>query len=323
MFTMKKLFVFILCVAISGTVCSQSKKELKAQIGNLSKEIELKDIEIVRLHKENKDLKTQELDLKRQIERLKGKELRIKSLVKDSINSRKIIKEQEKLLASYSEQLNRLDSAITTLNNLVANLASQQKETSRRNVEKNNGTSRQKAVRDSIARVKFQTTDLKMVSAHGPVKSIVYNESRDPVLFDDKIFFNENGLITKMNESIVIKRNPDNSLDEWGFDWDVEGGTKYECVFNADGFVKKITKAVEEGYKEYIFSWDKTGKLIKIIVDVRQFDLSYTDKYRYRYLKTDKFGNWIEAEETNSYKDWDGTTQTQKTKITRTIEYYE
>lgn len=199
---------------------------------------------------------------------------------------------------------------------------------------------RQQAMADSIARVNFQTTDLKMLGAHGPIRSIVYDDGYDPVLSLDKIYFNENGLITKMiysrksaDESVVIKRNSDNSLKEWSLFWDEEyindWREKHKYVFNADGFVKKITNAYWESGSEEILSWDENGKLMKSKDegDGEAWVWEYTTTYK--YLKTDAFGNWTELEYTSTGYDyeWDssdkGEKHITKNKITRTIEYYE
>ncbi len=221
-----------------------------------------------------------------------------------------------------------------------AQLLAEQQAALERKIREEKEQARLKAIEDSIARVNFQTPDLKMVGAHGPIKSIVYNKEVDPILFVDKIYFDENGLINKMissnkssKDKAVLKRDSDNSLEEWSLFWDDDymndAREKHQYTFNIDGFVKKITDLYWESGTENSVSWDKDGKLTKIKGEGSGEGFVWEFTITYKYLKTDAFGNWTELEYTNTGYDYEhdsyykGEKSTTRKKITRTIEYYE
>lgn len=199
---------------------------------------------------------------------------------------------------------------------------------------------RQKAIEDSIARVNFQTTDMKMVGAHGPIKSIVYKKGYDPILSVNKVYFDESGLITKMmfsnnssDDHIVVNRGYDNLLKEWSIFWDDEylndSRQLHQYDFNADGFVNKINEAYWESGSEETLSWDENGRLVKTKGEGTGEGWIWEFTITYKYLKTDVYGNWTEMEYTYSRYEYEydasnkGEKNTNKGKITRTIEYYE
>lgn len=204
---------------------------------------------------------------------------------------------------------------------------------------------RLKAIEDSIARVNFQTPDLKMVGAHGPIKSIVYNNTSsngeikvDPILSLDIIYFDKNGIITKMTrsddyfsgKSVSINRNSDNYLTKWYFDcYDKDDCfANFEYFYNTDGYLRKISLHISDTWADCFPAWDENGMLTLIEGNggggITQFD--YTEKIN--YLKFDQYSNWTKVEiisnstvldmpsgefEKNNYKYI----------ISRTIEYYE
>lgn len=226
-------------------------------------------------------------------------------------------------------------------------LASQQAELQRQLEEEE--LARQKAIEDSIARVNFQSPDLKMAGAHGPVKSIIYDNVYDPVLDMEYIAFEEDGVINRMirtgqefpKDEAVFKRNSKNLIEEWSYypAWMSEmaretyGRVRRSFSFDESDFVKKIAANGAEDSWDGKVVWDKTGKLSVITIN-GSGDGWGTDgfgegtiTYKYNYLEEDKYGNWIKAEvkTTAVYSDFDGTSRKDETKhtITRIIEYYE
>jgi len=228
-------------------------------------------------------------------------------------------------------------------------LAAQQAELQRQMEEEE--LARQKAIEDSIARVSFQTPDLKMAGAHGPVKRIVYNcyndnnytqMSRDPILDMEDILFDEGGCIIKMKRfgtefpksKAIIRRNSNKMITEWGFYDSEEELENYGMIgqnfsYNVDDFVCKIDGHGWENGWTTMVTWDETGKLSKTTTQSSGEGMSGTVVVTYSYLKEDKYGNWIEVEVNEDHvfsDDYDGTPYEKgKTKrtITRTIEYYE
>lgn len=192
---------------------------------------------------------------------------------------------------------------------------------------------RQKAIEEYIARIYHQTPDLKMLGVHGPVKSIVYEKGgEDPILDMNYIYFDEEGMIIKMENTNRIdgafhtERNSDNLLKGWSLRFYLED---YHCEwentrifsYNDNDFVNKITGNGFEWYFNAKPTWDENERLIKIIYDTQGDACDFTNKYK--YLKFDKYGNWTEVEEITNISDWDGSISHRKTIITRKIIYYE
>ena len=107
---MKKAFIFILCFAMGGVLFAQSKSELKEQLDAMTiKVTELSSI-VMELEK-----KVQQSNIERQ--QLQAK---INTMADETDRLNNTIKTQNTALASYAEQVARLNSEITALSNLVA-----------------------------------------------------------------------------------------------------------------------------------------------------------------------------------------------------------
>ncbi len=107
---MKKAFIFILCFAMGGVLFAQSKSELKEQLDAMTiKVTELSSI-VMELEK-----KVQQSNNERQ--QLQAK---INTMADETDRLNNTIKTQNTALASYAEQVARLNSEITALSNLVA-----------------------------------------------------------------------------------------------------------------------------------------------------------------------------------------------------------
>ena len=204
---------------------------------------------------------------------------------------------------------------------------------------------RQKAIEDSIARVNFQTPDLKMVGAHGPVKSIEYKDKNDPVLCMNEnpiIFtFGEDGLIDKIiysgNKDLTIKRNSKSQIEEIS---QLGGRCVHQYVYGNDDYVKVLKQELsyQLGTMSYMSSckWDESGKLLSKNSKLHYGDVSHStidveETSTYDYQKTDEYGNWIECKvktETIKTVREQGITRESNIRnsdiviITRTIDYY-
>lgn len=186
-----------------------------------------------------------------------------------------------------------------------------------------------------------QTSDMKMLAVKGPVKRIVYTEGSDPVLNVDLVLFNRNGLIVKMvpdskyypNEIAVINRFSNNWMKEWNYKWYANSFDQrmriYTFSYDYDGYVNDI----KSGFFEMLFDtevvWDETGK-IKLLDCNGSYLLEIIhERTTYRYLNTDRYGNWLEAEYYKTETEYDETNpddvsmSTSSGRISRIIEYYE
>ena len=196
---------------------------------------------------------------------------------------------------------------------------------------------RQKAIEEYIARIYHQTPDLKMLSVHGPVKSIVYEKCVDIIIGMDYFVFNEEGIIIKMmrklfnkvyypTEKSVITRESINRLEVWentvertpylvgsmgyisilaeGRDYSYFGtlsagddGFSQYFSYGEDDFVNKITLVDWENYTEYI-KFDEYGRIIKTNGNVANGVEGCRYTKTFKYLKFDKYDNWTKVEVT-------------------------
>ena len=201
---------------------------------------------------------------------------------------------------------------------------------------------RQKAIEDSIARVNFQTPDLKMVGAHGPVKSVVYDDDgEDVILHANRITFGEDGFIEKIvvsdNYELLVKRNSKKLIErlQSSSDHDIRyAHYQAHYTYGEDDYIKQCSYSAATDDNciplDVVPKWDETGKVSKMTFRSLIDDFDFKTTVTCKYPKADKYGNWIECEKITTvvlYKKGEhGERLGDKTEtktITRTIEYYE
>lgn len=186
--------------------------------------------------------------------------------------------------------------------------------------------------------INAQTSDMKMVSVQGPVKQILYKESCDPVLNVNLILFNRDGWISELVPSFyeashdvaTMKRTSYNLLDSWEIyccDTYVDDRLqKYEFSYGSQTYVRQVSASfLDAGYDADI-TWDESGRVKKIEIKGGAEMLEFTYITTYSYTKTDRYGNWIEADYiryiTDKFDEQPENRSTEKGKITRSIAYY-
>lgn len=186
-----------------------------------------------------------------------------------------------------------------------------------------------------------QTGDKKMLAVKGPVKRVVYTEGSDPVLNVDLVLFNRNGLIVKMvpnskyypNEIAVINRFSNQWMKEWNYKWYANTFDPrmrvYMFSYNDDGYVNDIKSGFFEMLFETDVVWDGTGKIKLLDCNGSYLLTIIHERTTYRYINTDRYGNWLEAEYYKTETEYDETNpddvseSTSSGRISRMIEYYE
>lgn len=195
----------------------------------------------------------------------------------------------------------------------------------------------EKAFEDSIAIMNYQTPDLKMLGLHGPVKSVVYDNESDPILNVQYVLFDTTGLIVQVRRfgqiipegDALLIRGSNNLIKKWSYypeSFMRENDVRCERVFSYDndGFVNKISISGWENSNNTTTTWNKDGQLIKQCTYGNGEGTDYKIFTSYEIIATDKYGNWIEMEASDSYSDDQQESSYEKTteKITRTIIYY-
>ena len=196
---------------------------------------------------------------------------------------------------------------------------------------------RDSIVKDSIRQDslwRYRTTpDLAIFELHGPVKSVTYSEGCLPSEMTalKYITFNKEGQLTSAAPLKII-RNKSGKISSLKLiehhdpSWEVESFT-----FSYDS-QNRLAKLVNQGYEwgsTTTFKYGGNGNVKSVYLSANNEVGGWYTSISYKYLKEDRFGNWIKrsctyttiTEACDEYPEETRTTSTYSE--TRTITYYE